>query len=961
MKNIFLLALFSLAFIAARASGGGCTTQTYSTPTAPSCASNPAAGNTCQTATPICDLNGYCGSTSSSYTVNTWSQLTNAFSNNCGGASIENNSFLKFTASSSTLSLRVWITRSSCQDGIQMMIFKAAGNCSGNVTSYGCWSPGTATAGPSTVTATGLTPGQEYYIMIDGFAGDDCDYIIGLPNSGGGVAVPPSVTPQSATICVGESVNLTASGGNGSYSWTASPHLNTTSGANVVATPPAAGTYTYTVNSTVGNPNCPNAANSTATITVNPCGCTITAGNNGPVCPGGTFNLTATAVTGGGGYSWTGPNGYTSSVQNPTGITAPTTPGSYTYTVTSTLNGTPCTSSTTVVVSNPTVNAGPDQTVCAGQSVTLTGTGAVTYGWDNSVTNGVAFIPTATATYTVTGTTNGCTATDQVVVTVTPLPVVNAGNDVAVCAGQSVTLTGSGGTPSWDNGVSNGVAFVPTSTTTYTYTGTQNGCAATDQVVVTVNPLPTANAGPDQAICAGTPVTLTGTGGTPSWSVGITNGVAFTPSATNTYTLTVTDVNGCTATDQVVVTVNPASVISAGPDVTLCQGQTFTPNGTGGTSYTWNNGAVNGVAITPPVGTTTYHVIDNNPTGCSGSDDVVVTVHPNPVIGAGADALICQGTSIVLNGSGGVSYSWDNGVVNGVPFSPAATTTYTVTGTDANGCTGTDQVVITVTPTPVVSFTPSVTTGCIPLAVSFTNNNPTNNSYQWVLGNGSTSTNANSASTVYTTAGCYDVTLISTTPNGCVGQLTVPSAICVFPNPVADFVPNPGVVSLISSSSTMMNNSSGASTYIWNFGDGSGSSLSSPTHAFPSEDPGSYQITLIAVSDHGCRDTSRVNIQVEDVLIYYVPNSFTPDNDEHNPVFKPVFTSGFDPYDYRMTIFNRWGEIVFESRDALYGWDGTYNGTVGLVPDGTYAWRIEFKTSRSDERKLIVGSVTLIR
>jgi hypothetical protein len=210
---------------------------------------------------------------------------------------------------------------------------------------------------------------------------------------------------------------------------------------------------------------------------------------------------------------------------------------------------------------NCTVNAGNDQTVCAGASVTLSGFGANTYTWSNGVQNGVAFVPTGTQTYTVTGTNAlGCSATDQVIVTVNPIPSVNAGNDQTVCAGASVTLSGSGAnTYTWSNGVQNGVAFVPTGTQTYTLTGTNaQGCSATDQVIVTVNPIPSVNAGNDQTVCAGSSVTLSGSGAnTYTWSNGVQNGVAFVPTGTQTYTLTGTNAQGCSATDQVIVTVNP--------------------------------------------------------------------------------------------------------------------------------------------------------------------------------------------------------------------------------------------------------------------------------------------------------------------------------------------------------------------------------------------------------------------
>ncbi len=693
------------------------------------------------------------------------------------------------------------------------------------------------------------------------------------------------------------------------------------------------------------------------------CACSVTTGNSGPICPGASANLTASTVAGATGYSWTGPNGFTSNQQNPTNVPVPSAPGSYDYIVTVIGgNGQPCTSTTTVVVNDPQVDAGVDQTVCAGDPVTLAGTLATTYAWDNGVTDAVPFVPVSTGIYTVIGTTNGCTATDQVLVTVTPLPIVNAGNDVALCAGFPIVLTGTGSGLTWDNGVIDGVSFVPTVTTTYTLTSTVNGCTSTDAVVVTVNALPIANAGPDQAVCIGSPVTLNSTGPNPTWTGGITNGLAFSPNVTQTYTLTLVDANLCTSSDDVLVTVNLYPVISAGPDQTVCSGTAITLIGSGGTSYTWDNGVLDGVSFVPAVGTVTYTATDNNPTGCSGSDQVTITVNPLPIVSAGNDTLICYGVSLILAGQGAVSYVWDNSVLNGVLFTPPATATYNVIGTDANGCVNTDQVVVSVTPTPIVSFVASVSAGCVPVVVTYTNTNPTGNTYSWNLGNGTTSTNPNTVTTTYTDVNCYDVTLVSTTPNGCVGQTTINSIVCANANPVAAFSTTPTVLSLIDTYAQFTNESTGAETYVWNFGDASANSLEiNPGHYFPSAEPGSYQITLIAYSILGCTDTTTANIEVQDAIIYYVPNSFTPDEDEYNPIFKPVFTSGFDPFDYKMVIFNRWGEVVFETRDQEYGWDGTYLGSTGLCKEGDYIWQIEFKTTLSDERRKITGSVTLLK
>jgi gliding motility-associated-like protein len=236
------------------------------TPTPPpSCITNTPAGNSCATATPICNINGYCGNTSTIYSpTHTWTQLTAAF---CG--SLENNSFLSFVATSSTISFDVWVTSSQNGDGIQIMVFSAATCGSGPVTSLTCWSPGTVAAGSTNVSATGLTPGNTYYIMIDGWAGDVCDYVI-ASNSGiqTPVAINTNTSTTTSTICLGQSATLNATGGNGQYIWSPSTNLSATTGSSVVFTPTAVGVYPITATSTDGNIACPQSASSTQTITV---------------------------------------------------------------------------------------------------------------------------------------------------------------------------------------------------------------------------------------------------------------------------------------------------------------------------------------------------------------------------------------------------------------------------------------------------------------------------------------------------------------------------------------------------------------------------------------------------------------------------------------------------------------------------------------------------------------------
>ena len=205
-------------------------------------------------------------------------------------------------------------------------------------------------------------------------------------------------------------------------------------------------------------------------------------------------------------------------------------------------------------------------------------------------------------------------------------------------------------------------------------------------------------AGSNQTICAGNPVTLNGTGATSySWNNGVVNGVAFIPNSTQTYTVSGTDAFGCSDTAQVTVVVNALPTVSAGSNQTICAGNPVTLNGTGATSYSWNNGVVNGVPFIPNA-TQTYTITGTDAFGCTNSAQVTVTVMiiALPSVSAGSNQTICAGNPITLNGIGATSYSWNNGVINGIAFTPIATQTYTVTGTDTNGCTNTAQVTIIV-------------------------------------------------------------------------------------------------------------------------------------------------------------------------------------------------------------------------------------------------------------------------
>jgi len=574
-----------------------------------------------------------------------------------------------------------------------------------------------------TYNLAGGTVSLHYYDRYDDIVGGaECTFPTGA--SVANLAITYTV-PNTATISWWDAAT------GGTQVGTGSP-LNAV-GTSVLPNTSTPGTYTLYAQGEYSG--CSSVNRTAVTVTVNALP-TVNAGTDQTVCSGTSVTLAGSGAT---SYSWN--NGIT----NNTPFTATATT---TYTVTGT-DGNGCTNTDQVLVTVnalPTVNAGADQAICAGGTATLTGTGTATgYAWNNGVSNGVAFTPASTLTYTVTGTDgNGCTNTDQVVVTVNALPTVGAGTDQTVCSGTSVTLNGSGATSyAWDNGVTNGTPFTATATTTYTVTGTDgNGCTNTDQVVINVNALPTVNAGTDQTVCAGTSVTLTASGTATgyAWDNSVTNGVAFTPLATATYTVTGTDGNGCTNTDQVTVTVNALPTVNAGADQSACSGSSVTLTGTGtATGYAWNNGVTNGVAFTP-MSTMTYTVTGTDGNGCTNTDQVTVTVG-NPTSGTDVQTA-CD------------SYTW----IDGVTYT-ASNNTATFTLTNAAGCDS----VVTLNLTINNSTTGTdVQTAC--------------DSYTWIDGVTYTASNNTATFTLTNAAGCDSVVTLNLTINNSTAGTDVQTA-----------------------------------------------------------------------------------------------------------------------------------------------------------------------------------------
>lgn len=540
------------------------------------------------------------------------------------------------------------------------------------------------------------------------------------------------------------------------------------------------------------------------------------------------------------------------------------------------------------------------------------------------------------------------------------------------------------------------------------------GCsqAQSGQATIIINPVPTATITGTIDVCKDSPepvVTFTGMNsstnyvfsyqknGGPTQTI---NSVLGTNQATLLQSTNVTGLyeyqligvsDGttlCSSTlnEAIIIDVKPLPIAAISPYVEACHNDTtilevtFTGS-VGDAPYTFDY-TMNGVpsqitstgnSITLPiqtsvVGTSTFiitHIQEGSVLGCQQTQNVIsqATVHPLPNVFAGNSITVCANVPVVLTGSGASTYEWNNNVTNAIPFTPTDTTTYTVIGTDINGCKNIDSTTVNVVPIPQMDFSAVNTYGCSPVIPTFTNHSSGNlTNCTWSLGNGQTIQNCDSITAVFDYPGCFDVTLTVSTPEGCSNFMTIQNLVCVEANPIAEFHPDPAILSTYDWETTMVNESSGAVTYYWTFGDGTGpSTLHSPTHAYPNNEGGFYNVTLIATSAAGCVDTAYATIEVKDELLFYVPNSFTPDGDQYNETFKPIFTTGYDPQGYTLYIFNRWGEIIFESHDTDIGWGGRYGIDSKLCQDGTYTWTIDIKKKKSSEILKFTGHVNLMR
>jgi hypothetical protein len=445
-----------------------------------------------------------------------------------------------------------------------------------------------------------------------------------------------------------------------------------------------------------------------------------------------------------------------------------------------------------------TVNALPvititnlSNTICLGNSLT--------YSWSNlATTTSISVSPSLTTNYSVSGTnTNGCINSNNVSLTVIPLPTITISGNSAICVGNTLSLSGGGATTyTWSN-ASNAASVVisPTSNTTYSVIGTSvNGCANFTTKTITVNSLPTVVINGNNSICIGNTLVLNAAGAaTYTWNVlANTVSISVSPTINSSYNLLGTDLNGCINSALKNVTVNPLPVIVIAGNTAVCYGNTLILNASGALTYTWNTFANTPlVSLTPSVNSV-FSVSGTDQNGCQNSASKSVLVNPLPIVSISSTTnTICYGNTLVVIASGANTYTWNTQSVS--PFisvSPLLSTNYTVTGEDLNGCLAISIYNVIVNQLPILTITPSSTLLCLGESMNLTASGA--NTYTWSnFQTGAVIPISPNTSTSYTvsgtdTNGCLNKTSFTQSVNACTGLKNLGKQtleLNVYPNP----------------------------------------------------------------------------------------------------------------------------------------------------------------------------------
>jgi gliding motility-associated-like protein len=800
----------------------------------------------------------------------------------------------------------------------------------------------------------------------------------GVPN--GSATVTPNSTQLTYLWSPGGQTSATATGlAAGNYSVLISDQLNCTTTLNTVVAQPTALTIG---NVQVTNETCAGAANGTISATVS----------------GGTAPYQ---------YSWS--NGAT-------GPTLTAGSGTYTLTVTDANGCAPATATATIQNGGqPNIaQAGPDQFVCMGdyplnlQGAVTNATGGVWSGGAGSFNGGglnAGYTPTAAEiaaggvylVLTTTGNSNCPADADTVHISLS-----NSFQNASISGTGALCASGNTGTATFSPSLP-GLSYLwqPSGQTTptainlaggpHSVTVTDGmGCDTTLSVTIAQPPaLAITNVQAMDPTCANDAngsASATVSGGTPGYSYqwSANTGGQTTPMATGlgtgNYVVVVTDANGCTAQGSAIITAPPAiSLVAQVPD-TVCVNAPvqLTAQASGGDGNLTINWAGIGMGTSlvysfPTSQTVLVSVTDAS--GCSGPT-LAMPVHvldlSNAALVAYGDTTVCAGgiASVgaeVTGYAGALSYNWPElGTVGTGPHNVPVNQSQIlhVTATNSCGQSLQDAVDLVLEIPPTIILPDVMGIGCAPLTVEFPDSLTTANvTWLWDLGDGTTSTAP--APTHTYSAGSYTIGLVVTTPAGCSAAAANSSSVTAYEGPVAGFTASTYSTDMSQPMVEFTDGSTGAiNAYSWTFGDGGTSADQSPSYTYT--DVGTFDVVLEVTDINGCTASATQQVELLPVYDIVIPNGFTPNpsggnggaydpNDLSNDVFYPFVRF---VKEYRMRIWNRWGELVFESDDVRRGWDGFYRGQLSQQDVYVYRMEIRFVDDRTAERS---GDITLFR
>ena len=424
----------------------------------------------------------------------------------------------------------------------------------------------------------------------------------------------------------------------------------------------------------------------------------------------------------------------------------------------------------------------------------------------------------------------------------------------------------------------------------------------------------------------------------------------FTGLGQGLHSVLVVDAHSCTANSSVEINEPNKLILSALNEYNICNGSSIdlTTSLSGGImpySYIWNTNATTISINVSPTDTTVYTVQASDANNCV-SDLLTITVNPTVPVSIDAYAnndKVCPGEPVLISSNifyGIAPYTiYINDVVNSLPiivYPNNSELYYYVKIVDACGSVAYDTVKIETYSIPVIDFTSDITQGCPPLEVNFNHNLTGIASYNWNFGD-VYSSNTNKPSHVYKKSGIFSVSLSIITDEGCSAQQTIQQMINVYSVPDSRFITSPDIVSFVDPVISFNNISEDNDINIWTFGDGDSSQTVSPIHKY--RDVGDYFVSLVTINNYGCADTSMQKVRVREELTLYIPTAFSPDGDGINEEFK-IAGSGIDLDKFNLKVYNRWGEIIFETNDFYFSWDGTVDRK--KVQAGVYRWTVQY-------------------